>query len=54
MLFIVSLLYHAWVGMRDILMDYLHATAVRLTAEVLVALALILYLIWSASVLWGR
>ena len=54
MLFIVSLLYHAWVGMRDILMDYLRATAVRLTAEVLVALALIFYLIWSASVLWGR
>jgi succinate dehydrogenase / fumarate reductase membrane anchor subunit len=54
MLFIVSLLYHAWVGMRDILMDYLRATAVRLSAEVLVALALICYLIWSASVLWGR
>src|SRR5262249_19118062 len=26
MLFVVALLYHAWVGMRDILMDYLHAT----------------------------
>jgi len=51
---IVALLVHVWVGMRDILMDYLHATAVRLTAEVLVALALILYLIWSASLLWGR
>lgn len=54
MLFIASLLYHAWVGMRDILMDYLRATAIRLTAEVAVGLALVFYLIWAASILWGR
>jgi succinate dehydrogenase / fumarate reductase membrane anchor subunit len=54
MLFTASLLYHAWVGMRDILMDYLRATGVRLTAEVLVGLVLLFYLIWSASILWGR
>jgi succinate dehydrogenase / fumarate reductase membrane anchor subunit len=53
MLFVAALLYHAWVGMRDILMDYLRATSLRLTAEVLVGLALLFYLIWSASVLWG-
>jgi succinate dehydrogenase / fumarate reductase membrane anchor subunit len=54
MMFIAALLYHAWVGMRDILMDYLRATGVRLTAEVLVGLVLLFYLIWSASILWGR
>jgi succinate dehydrogenase / fumarate reductase membrane anchor subunit len=54
MLAIAALLYHAWVGMRDILMDYLRATSVRLTAEVAVGVALLFYLIWSASILWGR
>jgi succinate dehydrogenase / fumarate reductase membrane anchor subunit len=54
MLFIVSLLYHAWVGMRDILMDYLHATGVRLVAQAVVGIVLLSYLIWAASILWGR
>jgi succinate dehydrogenase / fumarate reductase membrane anchor subunit len=54
MLFIVALLYHAWVGVRDILMDYLRATGVRLVAQSAVGVALLFYLIWSASILWGR
>lgn len=54
MLFVSALLYHAWVGMRDILMDYLHATSVRLTAQAAVGFALLFYLIWAASILWGR
>ena len=54
MLFFVALLYHAWVGMRDILMDYVRATSVRLGLQALVGLALLFYLIWSASILWGR
>ena len=53
MLFVAALLYHAWVGMRDILMDYLHSTAVRLTAQAAVGLALLFYVIWAASILWG-
>jgi succinate dehydrogenase / fumarate reductase membrane anchor subunit len=54
MLFFAALLYHAWVGMRDILMDYIRATGVRLTAQVAVGVMLLFYLIWSASILWGR
>jgi succinate dehydrogenase / fumarate reductase membrane anchor subunit len=54
MLFFTALIYHAWVGMRDILMDYLRATGVRLMAQSLVGIVLLFYLIWSASILWGR
>jgi succinate dehydrogenase membrane anchor subunit len=54
MLFIAALLYHAWVGMRDILMDYIRATGVRLLAQSAVGFVLLFYLIWSASILWGR
>ena len=54
MLFFAALLYHAWVGMRDILMDYVHATGLRLAMQATVGLVLSFYLIWSASILWGR
>jgi succinate dehydrogenase / fumarate reductase membrane anchor subunit len=53
MLFFVALLYHAWVGMRDILMDYVKATGLRLALEAAVGLVLVVYLIWSASILFG-
>lgn len=54
MLFLAALIYHAWVGMRDILMDYVRATGMRLFAQCAVGFVLIFYLIWSASILWGR
>ena len=54
MLFFAALLYHAWVGMRDILMDYVKATGLRLALQFAVVVALLLYLIWSASILWSR
>jgi succinate dehydrogenase membrane anchor subunit len=53
LLFFAALLYHAWVGMRDILMDYLRATGLRLAVQAAVGLVLLFYLIWSASILWG-
>ena len=52
-LFFTALLYHAWIGMRDILMDYVKATGLRVALEMAVALALVGYLIWAASILWG-
>lgn len=51
-LFLVSLFWHAWVGMRNILMDYVHATAIRLTLQILVILSLLFYTVWSAEILW--
>ena len=54
MLFLIALLYHAWVGMRDILMDYIHPTGIRLTLQSAVAVVLLLCLIWSASIRWSR
>ncbi|SCX61622.1 succinate dehydrogenase, hydrophobic membrane anchor protein [Nitrosospira sp. Nsp1] len=52
-LFLVSLFWHAWIGMRNILMDYVHATGIRLTLQILVILFLIFYTIWSAEILWA-
>ena len=52
-LFMVALLYHAWIGMRDIYMDYLKPVAVRLAFEAITVIVLIGYLGWTIQVLWG-
>lgn len=53
-LFAVALLYHAWVGVRDIVMDYVKPAGLRLVIMLLVALTLAAELAWSAAILWGR
>ena len=40
LLFIVSLAWHAWVGVRDILMDYIKPDGLRLALQVLTLLLL--------------
>ena len=52
LLFAVSLAWHAWVGLRDILMDYVKPVGARLTLEVAVLLALAGYLGWTVQILW--
>jgi succinate dehydrogenase / fumarate reductase, membrane anchor subunit len=52
-LFIVSLLLHAWVGVRNIAMDYVKPTALRLAVQVAVICALIAYAGWTIEILWG-
>ena len=49
----VSLLYHAWIGVRDIFMDYIKPVGVRLTLQVAVAAVLVAYLGWTIQMLWG-
>ena len=53
LLFFASLFLHAWVGVRDILMDYVHPVAIRLTLQVLAILALAVYGAWSVQILWS-
>jgi succinate dehydrogenase / fumarate reductase membrane anchor subunit len=52
LLFAVSLAWHAWVGMRDILMDYVKPTGIRLTLEAAVLVVLAAYLGWTVQILW--
>lgn len=51
-LFILSLCYHAWVGVRDIWMDYVQPTAIRLTLHVLTLLVLVGNAVWAVQILW--
>lgn len=51
-LFFVSVFWHAWIGVRDILMDYVKPTSVRLGLEIVVAVLLVGYTGWAIRILW--
>ncbi|MDP1612894.1 MAG: succinate dehydrogenase, hydrophobic membrane anchor protein [Sulfuritalea sp.] len=51
-LFFVSLCWHAWVGVRDIWMDYFNSAALRVILHVLTLLALIGYAGWAVQIIW--
>ncbi|MBV1777306.1 succinate dehydrogenase, hydrophobic membrane anchor protein [Burkholderiaceae bacterium DAT-1] len=50
---VLALLLHAWVGVRDIWMDYLKAAGLRLTMHVLTILWLVGSFVYAVKVLWG-
>jgi succinate dehydrogenase / fumarate reductase membrane anchor subunit len=53
-LFVIALLFHAWIGVRNIFMDYIKDAGVRLTLYVVVILALIAYGAWAIQILWTK
>jgi succinate dehydrogenase / fumarate reductase membrane anchor subunit len=48
----VALAWHAWVGVRDIWMDYVKPVAVRLTLQVATMVWLVGCTVWAVQVLW--
>jgi len=50
---VMALLLHAWVGVRDIWMDYIQPLAIRLTMHVLTILWLLVSFVYAVKVLWG-
>lgn len=51
LLFFYSLMFHAWVGVRDILIDYVHQSSLRLVLWALISLCLIVMAIWVSLIL---
>ena len=49
----VAIALHAWVGMRDIFMDYVHPTMLRLGLYLAVIVTLAGSVAWLAGALWG-
>lgn len=49
--FFLMLTIHAWVGIRDVVMDYIHPLAGRAIVLMLVGLGLLFCLIWLTRVL---
>lgn len=48
-----SVFFHAWVGVRDILVDYIHPQPVRFTALVLVSLLMLGMMTWIVFLMFG-
>jgi succinate dehydrogenase / fumarate reductase membrane anchor subunit len=51
LIFVLALLLHAWVGMRDILIDYVQPTGLRVGLLAVVGLGLVACALWATVVL---
>jgi len=49
----LALAWHAWIGVRDIWMDYVKAVGVRLLLQVLTVLWLLGSVVYFAQILWS-
>ena len=52
-LFMAALVCHAWVGMRNIYMDYVKPVGLRLALQSFSVAVLVVYLGWTIQILWG-
>ncbi|HJD44823.1 MAG TPA: succinate dehydrogenase, hydrophobic membrane anchor protein [Candidatus Paenalcaligenes intestinipullorum] len=52
-LFFVSLAWHAWIGVRDIWMDYVKPPLLRVGLEVLTVLWLLACTVFFAKIIWS-
>jgi succinate dehydrogenase / fumarate reductase, membrane anchor subunit len=52
LLAVLAIMYHAWVGVRDIWMDYVKPVGIRLALQVFTILWLIGCGIWAIEILW--
>ncbi len=50
-LFILAVLIHGWVGMRDVVLDYVHAISLRLSILSLIGLTLVGSGLWALRIL---
>ena len=50
MLFFAAILLHTWVGLRDVILDYIHPPAARVTALATLAVGIAAMAAWMAQV----
>ena len=53
LLALFSILIHAWIGMWQVLTDYVKPVALRLSLQLLIVVALAVYVIYGFVVVWG-
>lgn len=51
LLFFVSLLLHAWVGIRDVIIDYVHPIAIRVSLLTLIGFVLVGCGLWALQII---
>lgn len=50
---VLATAYHAWIGVRDIWMDYVRPAGMRLLLQVLTILWLLAAVVYAANILWS-
>ncbi|WON76060.1 succinate dehydrogenase membrane anchor subunit [Serratia sp. UGAL515B_01] len=53
LLTLLSILVHAWIGMWQVLTDYIKPLALRLVLQLVIVVALLVYLLYGTIVVWG-
>jgi len=53
LIFLVCLLWHAWIGIWTIFTDYVKSPSLRLFLQSIVLLALLVYFFWGVQIVWG-
>ncbi len=53
LLFFMSLFMHAWLGVADVLKDYVFNKVLRAYMQLAVDIVLVLYLFWLVYILWN-
>ncbi|MBZ0330570.1 succinate dehydrogenase, hydrophobic membrane anchor protein [Halomonas sp. ANAO-440] len=49
----ISLAAHAWVGLWTVTTDYMKSTGARVGTQLVIILAIFVFLVWGILVLWG-
>lgn len=52
-LFLLSLFWHAWIGLWTIVTDYIKSVSLRLIIQLVIIIILFLYFIWCLVIFWG-
>jgi succinate dehydrogenase / fumarate reductase membrane anchor subunit len=53
LLFVASLLAHAWIGLREIFIDYVHFLLPRLGLYFVFGAVYLACLVWAVDILWN-
>ena len=53
LLFLFALIYHAWLGVKEILMDYVHNLSLRAKLQAIFGAALVGDALWATYILWS-
>lgn len=53
LLTLFSILIHAWIGMWQVLTDYVKPLAIRLVLQFVIVAALLVYVLYGFVVVWG-
>lgn len=53
LLALVSLCFHAWIGLWIISTDYLKPLAIRMVVQIFIILSCFAFMVWGAQIIWS-